>query len=91
MVKKKQFCPSAISSRGLIVKSLVDWFKMKCKKMNKKRNTIDRFLCVKLIVEQLKPHIDKLFQDVNAICQGNHDSKHRSHYTYIRHNKRFIL
>jgi hypothetical protein len=73
----------AISSRGLIPKTspifVDDWLKTECKNF-KKRNTMDRFLYIKLIEQELKPHIDMIFPDVNAIWQDDNDSKHRSYY-----------
>ncbi|CAF3015084.1 unnamed protein product [Rotaria sp. Silwood2] len=41
---------------------------------------MDRFLYIKLIQQQLKPHIDRLYDDVDVIWQDDGDSKHRSHY-----------
>lgn len=41
---------------------------------------MDWFLCIELIEQQLKPHIDELYLDVDAIWQDDGDSKHRPHY-----------
>ncbi|CAF3794840.1 unnamed protein product [Rotaria sp. Silwood1] len=74
----------AISSRGLIPKEspifIDDWLKTECEKLGKKRHTMDRFLYIKLIEKELKPHIDMIFPDVNVIWQDDADSKHRSSY-----------
>ncbi|CAF3390123.1 unnamed protein product, partial [Rotaria sp. Silwood2] len=73
-----------ISSRGLIPNDspifIDDWLKSECQKIHKKKITMDRFLYIKLIQQQLKPHIDRLYDDVDVIWQDDGDSKHRSHY-----------
>ncbi|CAF3407711.1 unnamed protein product [Rotaria sp. Silwood2] len=88
-VGQQKYCPGviifgAISSRGLIPKEspifIDDWLKTECEKLGKKRHTMDRFLYIKLIEQELKPHIDMIFPEVNVIWQDDADSKHRSSY-----------
>lgn len=73
-----------LSSRGLIPRNspifVDEWLKSECRKINKERVTMDRFLYIKLIEEELKPHIDDLYDGVNVIWQDDKDSKHRSRY-----------
>jgi hypothetical protein len=74
----------SISSRGLIPNNspifIDEWLKTECKRLKKKRITMDRFMYIKLIETELKPHIDTLYPDVNVIWQDDMDSKHRSSY-----------
>ena len=74
----------AISSRRLVPENspifVDEWLKEECKKIKKERITMDRFLYIKLIEAELKPHIDMLFPDVNVIWQDDMNSKHRSSY-----------
>ncbi len=73
----------AISSRSLIPPTapifIDDWLKIECQKIGKEKPTMNRFLYVKL-VQQMKIHIDQLYNDANVIWQDDGDSKHRSHY-----------
>jgi hypothetical protein len=73
-----------ISSRGLIPRRspifIDEWLKSQCKKLNKERISMDRFLYVKLVKQKLKPHIDKLYNNVDVIWQDDADPKHRSRY-----------
>ncbi|CAF1517832.1 unnamed protein product [Rotaria sordida] len=74
----------AISSRGLIPKKspifIDEWLKFECKKLNKKRISMDRFLYIKLIKQKLKPRIDRLYNNIPVIWQDGADPKHRSRY-----------
>jgi hypothetical protein len=45
---------------------------------------MDRFLYIDLVEQQLKPHIDPLYDDVGVIWQDDKDSKHRSYYALER-------
>jgi hypothetical protein len=84
---------SGISSRGLIPRNspifVDEWLKSECRKINKKRLTMDRFLYIKLIEEELKPHIDVLYNDVNIIWQDDNDPKHRSYYALDKIHEMF--
>jgi hypothetical protein len=97
-IGQEQFSPGVmlfggISSRGLIPKNspifVDEWLKSECKKVHKKRLTMDRFLYIKLIEEELKPHIDILYDDVNIIWQDDTDPKHRSYYALDKINEMF--
>jgi hypothetical protein len=74
-----------ISSRDLVPRNspifVNEWLKSECQNINKKRLTMDRFLYIKLIEQELKPHIDILYDGVSVIWQDDTDLKHRSHYT----------
>ncbi|CAF5130771.1 unnamed protein product [Rotaria sp. Silwood1] len=74
----------AISSRGLIPRRspifIDEWLKSECKKLNKERISMDRFLYIKLVKSQLKPHIDRSYNGVQVIWQDDADPKHRSQY-----------
>jgi hypothetical protein len=41
--------------------------------------TMNRFLYIDLVEQQLKPHIDQLYDDVGVIWQDDGDSKRRSY------------
>ncbi|CAF5046640.1 unnamed protein product, partial [Rotaria sp. Silwood1] len=73
-----------ISSRGLIPNPspifIDEWLKSEYQKIDKKRITMDRFLYIKLVEQQLKAHFDQLYGDVDVIWQDDGDSKHRFHY-----------
>ena len=67
-----------ISSCGLIPASSPtfadEWLKSQSKNTNKKRLTMNRFLYIKLIQQQLKPPIDILYNDINVIWQNDKTS-----------------
>lgn len=73
-----------ISSRGLIPNNspifIDEWLASECRKIGKRKITMDRFLYIQLIEEELKPHIDELYDDVATIWQDDGDSKHRSQF-----------
>lgn len=88
-IGQEKFSPGVLlygglSSRGLIPRNssifVDEWLKRECRKINKERMTMDRFLYIKLIEEELKPHIDDLYDDVSVIWQDDADPKHRSRY-----------
>jgi hypothetical protein len=57
--------------------------------MNKERLTMNRFLYIKLIGQELKPHIDRLYHDVDIIWQDDADQKHCSRYALDKINEIF--
>ena len=48
---------------------------------------MDRFLYIKLIQQQLKPHIDILYNHINVIWQNDADSKYCSRHAIDKMNE----
>ena len=87
-IGQEKFSPSVLIYVGITCRGLVpnhapifidEWLKVECAKIGKQKNSMDRFLYIKL-VKELKRHIDQLYDDVDVIWQHDGDSKYRSYY-----------
>ena len=97
-VGQQKFSPGVILFGGISSSDLIPsaapifvdaWLQFACKKVNKKRKSMDRFLYIELIEHQFKPHIDQLYGDITVIWQDDADRKHRFRYALDKINEPF--